>query len=98
VSNQKDDLKQKLRSKSSTYELLIDAVSKPVERNAEHEVQEWGRPRKKKFVERHTPQTFYIENEILTELRRLAGTEKGEKTRIVNEALKQYFQSLNFPE
>jgi hypothetical protein len=46
--------------------------------------------KRKKFEETHTRATFYIENHLLAKLDQEAGTEKGEKTRIVNEALAEY--------
>lgn len=48
--------------------------------------------RRPKFEDTHTRQTYYIENELLEELTQLAGNEKGEKTRIINEALRGYLK------
>lgn len=36
--------------------------------------------------------TFYVRKDLLDELNFRAGTEKGVKTRIVNEALQEYFR------
>jgi Ribbon-helix-helix domain len=48
-------------------------------------------PRKKKlFEEEYSRATFYIENDLLQQIKEQAGRTKGEKTRIVNEAIQQY--------
>ncbi|MCM3774051.1 hypothetical protein M3225_26910 [Priestia aryabhattai] len=49
--------------------------------------------KKKKWEDNYTRATVYIQNDRLEELNRRAGTEKGEKTRIVNEALREYFKN-----
>lgn len=46
--------------------------------------------KKKKFDEKYKRATFYVENDIIKQLDKQAGKEKGEKTRLVNEALRQY--------
>ncbi|WP_173918931.1 hypothetical protein [Halobacillus sp. Marseille-Q1614] len=46
--------------------------------------------KKKKFEDKYKRATFYIENDIIKQLDSQAGKEKGEKTRIVNEALRQF--------
>ncbi|UOR14158.1 hypothetical protein [Halobacillus amylolyticus] len=46
--------------------------------------------KKKKFEDKYKRATFYIENDIIKLLDKQAGKEKGEKTRLVNEALRQY--------
>jgi Ribbon-helix-helix domain len=48
-------------------------------------------PRKKKlFEEEYSRATFYIENDLLQQIKEHAGRTKGEKTRIVNEAIQEY--------
>ncbi|MDA5111006.1 hypothetical protein [Brevibacillus thermoruber] len=87
MSNLKDILKNKVRS--SAHAQLIDTnenVNIDVNVNVKTK-------RKKKFEETHTRQTYYIENDLLLRLNAIAGNEKGEKTRIINEALRQYFDS-----
>lgn len=49
--------------------------------------------RKKKFEDRYTRATFYIDNDLLEMIQQEAGDEKGEKTRIINDALRRYFSS-----
>ena len=51
------------------------------------------KPKRKRFEEIHTRATFFIENELLNLLNIMAGEEKGEKTRIVNEALRKYLKT-----
>lgn len=46
-----------------------------------------------KFEDKYTRATLYIMNDTLDELNRRAGTEKGEKTAIVNKALQEYFRN-----
>ena len=46
--------------------------------------------RKKKWEDRFDRKTFYIEKETFAELERIAGGEKGEKTRIINQALQKF--------
>lgn len=46
--------------------------------------------RKKLFEEEYSRATFHIENELLKQLKKKAGRTKGEKTRIVNEAIQEY--------
>lgn len=52
----------------------------------------YPKTKKKKWEDNYTRATFYVQNDILDEVNRLAGTEKGEKTRIVNEALQAYLR------
>ncbi len=73
--------------RTSPHEQLIDSdVNVNVNVNV-HKVQ------KAKFEERFTRATVYLENELLEALNQVAAGEKGEKTRIVNEALRQYLSS-----
>lgn len=50
----------------------------------------YPKTRRVKWEDRYKRATFYVENETLAELDRRAGTEKGEKTRMINEALQAY--------
>lgn len=50
---------------------------------------------KKKFEELHCRQTFYLEHGVLELLNSVAGNEKGLKTRIINDALKEYLKQIN---
>lgn len=95
MSNMKDLIKNKMRtSKESAHAQLIDVTT---ENNIDVNVDvntnvNIFKPasKKKKFEDTHTRQTFYIENELLKKLSKFAGREKGEKTRIINEALRSY--------
>ncbi|SDE59637.1 hypothetical protein SAMN04487777_11751 [Priestia aryabhattai B8W22] len=49
--------------------------------------------KKVKWEDNYTRATVYIQNDTLAELNHRAGTEKGEKTRIVNEALQDFFKN-----
>lgn len=51
--------------------------------------------KKVKWEDNYTRATLYIENGRLDELNRRAGTEKGEKTRIINKALEDYFRNYS---
>lgn len=52
----------------------------------------YPKTKKKKWEDDYKRGTFYIQNDVLEELNYRSGTEKGEKTRIVNEALQEYFR------
>lgn len=79
-----------MRNTSSVHHELIEPVITNVNVDVNVKVN-----KKKKFEEKFTRQTYYIENELLEKLHQEAGNEKGEKTRIINEALRQYFLSNN---
>ncbi|OBA07237.1 hypothetical protein A9P44_10215 [Paenibacillus polymyxa] len=83
-----DDLKNKIRSTaaSSVHSEMIDGISH--DSSSEYT----PKPKKKKFEELHQRDTVWIENELKKRLDR-AGAEggRGEKTRILNEALRVYF-------
>ncbi|MGN7485337.1 hypothetical protein ACTHPB_27845 [Priestia megaterium] len=51
--------------------------------------------KKVKWEDNYTRATVYIQNDTLDELNYRAGTEKGRKTTIVNEALQEYFKNHN---
>ncbi|RKD26482.1 hypothetical protein BEP19_16725 [Ammoniphilus oxalaticus] len=79
-NNFKDKIKNKVRS--SAHEQLIEPVHANVNRGKKRE----------KFEDRYSRQTVWIENEIIELITREAQNERGEKTRIFNEALRQYFK------
>lgn len=49
------------------------------------------REKKKKFEDLFKRDTFWVKNELKTQLDEFCRGEKGEKTRVINEALEQYF-------
>lgn len=89
-NSMKDMLKNKVRS--SVHTQLIDTNNNTnTDVNKNVNVNVFDKPRKKqKFEDTHTRQTYYIENRLLAQLNDAAGDEKGEKTRIINEAIRQY--------
>lgn len=53
------------------------------------------RPKQKlKFTDLYTQESVYLENDIFTVLRALSKGKKGEKTRLVNDALREYFEKF----
>lgn len=80
-----DELKNKIRSTSinSVHPELIDVP---------HEDKPKPKPKKKKFEETHTRDTIWIENDLKKRLDSESSENgRGEKTRIINEALRIYF-------
>lgn len=78
-----EELKNKIRTSagSSVHQELIDISheSKP-------------KTKRKKFEELHTRDTVWIENDLKKKLdHQSAENGRGEKTRIINEALRRYF-------
>jgi DNA polymerase III delta prime subunit len=49
--------------------------------------------KKKKFEDQHSKQTYWIRNDVLEALNKIA-RERGEKTRIINSALIDYIKKL----
>lgn len=49
--------------------------------------------KKKKFEDQHSKQTYWIRNDVLEALNKIA-RERGEKTRIINNALIDYIKKL----
>jgi uncharacterized protein YihD (DUF1040 family) len=49
--------------------------------------------KKKKFEDQHSKQTYWIRNDVLEALNKIA-KERGEKTRIINNALIDYIKKL----
>jgi hypothetical protein len=89
VSNMKDTIKNKMKKNASVHQELIEPVNTNVNVDVNVNVN-----RRRKFEERFTRQTYYIENDLLEKINRMAGNEKGEKTRIINEALRKYLLSV----
>lgn len=48
----------------------------------------------KKFEDTHSKATYWIRNDILKAFNKIAGTERGKKTEIINHALLDYFIKL----
>lgn len=46
----------------------------------------------KKWEDKYKRATFYVQNDTMAEIERYAGSEKGEKTRIINEALQDWLK------
>ncbi|MEK4277595.1 hypothetical protein [Paenibacillus sp. FSL R7-0026] len=80
-----DELKNKIRSSGSisVHQELIDTSHEKPKTIT----------KKKKFEELHTRDTVWIENDLKQKLdNQSAENGRGEKTRIINEALRQYFR------
>ncbi len=89
-TSMKDSIKNKIRSsRPSVHEQLIEENE---EVNVNDYVNIYGKKREKKlkFEERFVRHTSYIEKELLEKLNQAADGEKGEKTRIINEALRNF--------
>ncbi|SDN47008.1 hypothetical protein SAMN04488137_4576 [Fictibacillus solisalsi] len=52
-----------------------------------------NKPKRVKFEDTHTKSTYWIRDDILEAFNKIAG-ERGEKTRIINQALIDYFHKL----
>ncbi len=52
------------------------------------------REKRKKFEELYKRDTFWIQNELKDRLDAYCKGERGEKTRVINEALKEYMEKL----
>ncbi|MNI46799.1 hypothetical protein D3C73_1012810 [compost metagenome] len=81
-----DDIKNKIKNSNrpSIHNELIDSGNGQVDQGPVK------REKKKKFEELYTRSTIWIENDILKKIEQTAAGERGEKTRIVNDALKMY--------
>ncbi|MBU9711559.1 hypothetical protein [Evansella tamaricis] len=58
------------------------------------EVVSKNKKKKINFIDTHTRQTYWIRNDILEALTKIAGNEKGEKTKIINAALEEHILKL----
>lgn len=74
--------------KRSSEETGAESLINQQDRN----LHSYPKTKKKKWEDDYRRGTFYIRNDLLDELNFRAGTEKGEKTRIINVALQEYFQ------
>ncbi|MDM5335812.1 hypothetical protein QUF84_00685 [Fictibacillus enclensis] len=52
-----------------------------------------NKPKRVKFEDTHTKSTYWIRDDVLEAFNKIAG-ERGEKTRIINQALIDYFHKL----
>lgn len=93
-----DGIKSSVR-RTSPQPMLIDPVTSDDEHvnidvnidvNRNVNVQK----KKRKFEERFSRATVYIENDLLALLNQISEGEKGEKTRIVNDALRAYLKHV----
>ncbi len=86
----KDKIKNRIRP--SVHEELIEAENVNVNENDDVNVYGKKRTKRPKFEDRFVRHTSYIEKELLEKLNNVADGEKGEKTRIINEALRGYLE------
>lgn len=81
-----DELKDKIRSTSGSKSVHSELI------DISHESRPKAAPKKKKFEELHRRDTVWIENELKDKLdSQSLDYGRGEKTRIINEALRRYF-------
>lgn len=52
----------------------------------------YPKTKKKKWEDNYKRATFYVQNDTMDAIERYAGNEKGEKTRIINEALQDWLR------
>jgi hypothetical protein len=50
--------------------------------------------KKERFEDTHTRQTYYIENDLIKQLHEFAGFEKGVKTKVVNDAIREHLKKI----
>lgn len=82
MSNKFDDIKNKVRS-SDSGSVHSEFIAPKPER----------RIRSKKFVETHSQDTLWLRNDLKSRLNEeFEKYGKGEKTRIINEALEEWFK------
>ncbi|QQE81567.1 hypothetical protein GI364_24540 (plasmid) [Alicyclobacillus sp. SO9] len=85
--------KSKRKATSSPYSLIDDSGETNQHLGDENVSRNVNvHKRRKKFEERYSRATLYIENDLLELLNEVSGVEKGEKTRIVNDALRKYLK------
>jgi len=85
VSNLKDTLKNKIK-RDPVHTQLIDTTNGLADMGVQI------LKTKKKFEETHTRQTYYIENDLIDAINKIAGSQKGAKTQIINEAIRRYLK------
>lgn len=78
-----------------------DGQTEPVKVNAHDEEivmvprKRRRKPRQKpKFEDLYTPHTFHIQNDLLERFLNMSGNIKGEKTRMINEAIREYLETF----
>lgn len=81
------DEDKKANSNPNNSENVNVNVSEP-----QHNLIQPKKEKKKKFEELHTRDTFWIKNELAELLKIECDGERGEKTRLINEALELYFK------
>ncbi|WP_310144278.1 hypothetical protein [Paenibacillus amylolyticus] len=82
-----DELKNKIRSASGSKSVHSELI------DSSNEIKPKELLRKKKFEELHRRDTVWIENELKDKLDSQSSEYgRGEKTRIINEALRRYFR------
>jgi hypothetical protein len=90
----KDIIKNKVKSSPSVHQELIDPVNKNTNVDVDVNVNV-NKKKKKRFEDMHTRATFYVANDLLDKINKEVDGERGEKTRIINEALRMYFTTPN---
>ncbi len=98
--NSKNNLKNRIQTRSDVHKQLISGEDENtsteeeeeinVNRNVNENVNVYKK-RKDKFEDRYVRQTFYIEKNLLSKLNQVS-EEKGDKTRIINEALQKHLE------
>jgi hypothetical protein len=69
-------------------------VDNEVDKNVSTDHDVYVYVKKKKFEDLHTRQTVYIENELAKKIDKIAGKERGLKTRIINDALREFLTKI----
>ncbi|WP_026701705.1 hypothetical protein [Salibacterium aidingense] len=93
TSENKNDVA--INNDSQTQNNSLDEEPKDLTQLADTIVKKRPKQKKLKFEDTHTKDTFYVKNDILKAINRLANKQKGEKTRIVNEALYDYIIKMS---
>lgn len=94
--NSKNNLKNRIQTRSDVHKQLISSEDENTSTEKEEEVHvnknvNVYKKRKNKFEDRYVRQTFYIEKYLLSKLNQVS-EEKGDKTRIINEALQKHLE------
>jgi hypothetical protein len=96
VSDKLNQLKKKIKGTGTVHNQLIDTnndyVNDDVNIN-ELSIKTTMKSKRQKFEERYRRDTFWIRNDLKEKLNAQCEGEKGEKTRIINEAIEMYFDS-----
>lgn len=94
MSSKKDKIGGLLGQRSRTESTGSEGKRQLIEGMQESAVTIQPTTPREKFEDRFTRATVFIENELLDMLNTASQGGKGEKTRIVNDALKKYFDSM----